>query len=346
MSEVVIRKTGAAGHVTLNRPAALNALTWDMCTAIDAALIEWAEDPAVSLVMIDGAGPRAFCAGGDIAAMYAAGRAGDFDSPRRFWRDEYRMNARIDAYPKPIVAFMQGFVMGGGVGIGGHASHRIVGETTQVAMPECAIGLVPDVGGCALLARAPGRLGEYLGVTGARMGPADAIHAGFADAFVPEAGWDALKARLAETGDIAAIGGEAPPPGRLAALGPQIDALFAGETAGDIARLLERDPSPFAAEALAALRKGCPLSAACTVEMLHRLGDAPTVPRALELEYRFTHRAMQDGDFLEGVRAAIIDKDRKPVWTHARVEDVPGIAVSRMLMPLGRDAWRMEEERT
>ena len=344
MSDVSIRIEGRAGRITLTRPTALNALTHEMCRAIDAALIAWADDPAVPVVLIDAEGPRAFCAGGDIAAMYHAGRAGDFELARRFWRDEYRMNARIAAYPKPVVAFLHGFVMGGGVGLGGHAAHRIVGETTQVAMPECAIGLIPDVGGTALLARAPGRAGEYLSMTGARMAAADAIWAGFADVFVPEADWPALKARLAETGDVGVIGGAEPPAGRLAALEPEIDALFAGETAGDIARLLARTATPFAAEALATIRKGCPLSAACTVEMLHRLGDAPTIPRALELEYRFTHRALDQGDFLEGIRAQIIDKDRNPRWTHASVEDVPGIAVSRMLMPLGPLGWRMEEE--
>jgi enoyl-CoA hydratase len=344
MSDVAIRVEGRAGRITLTRPGALNALTHDMCLAIDAALIAWADDPAVSVVVMDAEGPRAFCAGGDIAAMYHAGRAGDFELARRFWRDEYRMNARIAAYPKPVVAFLHGFVMGGGVGLGGHASHRITGETTQVAMPEVAIGLVPDVGGTALLARAPGRVGEYLGLTGARMNAADAIFAGFADVFVPEADWPALKARLVETGDAGANTGAEPPPGRLAGLRPEIDALFAGETAGDIARLLAVTDTPFAAEALAVIRKGCPLSAACTVEMLHRLGDAPSVPRALELEYRFTHRALDQGDFLEGIRAQIIDKDRNPRWTHASVEDVPGIAVSRMLMPLGPQGWRMEEE--
>lgn len=346
MSDVLIRREGAAGRITLNRPAALNALTHAMAREIDAALIAWAADPAVALVLMDAEGSRAFCAGGDIVTIYHAARAGDVEAARRFWREEYRLNARIAAYPKPVVAFMQGFVMGGGVGLAGHASHRIAGESTQVAMPECAIGLVPDVGGSALLARAPGRAGEYLGTTGTRMAAADAIWAGFADAFVPEADWPALKARLIETGDPALVAPAEPPPGTLAAEAASIDALFAGETAGDIARLLAATDTPFAAAALAALRKGCPLSVACTVEMLHRLGDAPAVPRALELEYRFTHRAIEHGDFLEGVRAQVIDKDRKPRWTHASVEAVPGIAVSRMLMPLGADGWRMEGDAT
>jgi enoyl-CoA hydratase len=162
MSDIDIRIEGRAGRITLNRPKALNALTYEMCLAVDAALRAWADDPAVDLVLIDAEG-RAFCAGGDIAEMYATGTAGDFDYGRRFWRDEYRMNARIAEYPKPVVALMQGYTMGGGVGLGCHASHRVVGETSRIAMPECSIGLVPDVGGSLLLRRAPGAFGIWAG---------------------------------------------------------------------------------------------------------------------------------------------------------------------------------------
>jgi enoyl-CoA hydratase/carnithine racemase len=199
--DIAIRKEGRAGRITLARPRALNALTWEMCLAIEAALDGWRDDAEVALLVIDAEGERAFCAGGDVAAVHARAVAGDHDYGRRFWTDEYRMNAKLFNFPRPVASFMQGFVMGGGVGVGGHASHRVVGESAQVAMPECGIGLVPDVGGSLLLARAPGRLGEYLGVTGARMGPGDAIHAGFADYFVPEAAWEALKAELCATGD-------------------------------------------------------------------------------------------------------------------------------------------------
>jgi hypothetical protein len=158
MSDVLIRTEGRAGRITLNRPKALNALTPAMCRAIDAALIAWRDDPAVALVLIDAEGERAFCAGGDIAEVYRTGIAGDYAMPRDFWRDEYRMNARIDEYPKPVVSFLQGFTMGGGVGLGCHASHRIVGESSRIAMPECTIGLAPDVGGSFILARANGAL--------------------------------------------------------------------------------------------------------------------------------------------------------------------------------------------
>ena len=187
MSDILIRKIGRAGRITLNRPDALNALTYAMIHDIEAALDAWRDDDEVALVVIDAAGEKAFSAGGDIAEMYRTGTAGDFAYGRTFWADEYRVNAKIAEYPKPYVAFMQGFTMGGGVGVSCHGSHRVVGESSRIAMPECGIGLIPDVGGSFLLARAPGRLGEYLGTTGTRMGPGDAIFAGFADLFIPEA---------------------------------------------------------------------------------------------------------------------------------------------------------------
>jgi len=343
MSDIDIRIEGRAGRITLTRPQALNALTYDMCMAIDAALIRWRDDPAVALVLIDAAGPRAFCSGGDIADMYATGTAGDFSYGRRFWRDEYRMNARLFEYPKPTVSFLQGFVMGGGVGVGCHAGLCIVGETSQVAMPECGIGLIPDVGGTMILARAPGHLGEYLGCTGARMAAADAILAGFADLFVPESEWDFIKLAMIETGRPE-VTGVTPPPGRLAALRPLIDRHFAGDTIADVLRSLRAEDSDFARDTLKTLGRNAPLSMACTVEALHRLGDAPDIRAALEMEYRFTHRAMERADFLEGIRAAIIDKDRTPRWRHASPDAVPGAEVSQMLLPLGEDALTFEED--
>lgn len=343
MSDVLIRIEGRAGRITLNRPQALNALTLAMCQAIDAALRGWRDDPRVDLLILDAEGPRAFSAGGDIAEMYATGTAGDFAYGRRFWRDEYRLNARLFEFPKPTVSFLQGFTMGGGVGVGCHAGLRIVGETSQIAMPECGIGLIPDVGGTMMLAHAPGRLGEYLGTTGTRMGAADALLAGFADSFVPEADWPALKAAMIATGR-AEVTGSPPPPGRLSALLPQIDAHFGGETLGDIVRSLRAEDSDFARDTLAALQRNAPLAMACTIAALHRLGGAPDIRRALELEYRFTFRAMEQGDFLEGIRAAIIDKDRNPRWRHAAPDTVPVAEVARMLMPLGPDTLTFQED--
>jgi enoyl-CoA hydratase len=337
MNDIDIRIEGRAGRITLRRPKALNALTYDMCMAVEAALLAWADDPAVSLVVIDAEGPKAFCAGGDIAEMYATGRAGNFDYGRTFWRDEYRMNALIAAYGKPVVALMQGFTMGGGVGLGCHASHRIVGETSKIAMPECAIGLVPDVGGSLLLRRAPGALGAYLGMTGARMGPGCAIHAGFADAFVPEGDWPALVARLADTGDVGEVAGatETAPDSPLAGNGAAISACFDARTPSQVAAALAEAEGDWAEAARKALGRGSPLSMACTLEMQHRLTRDTVLPAALALEYRFTHRSMEHGDFIEGIRATIIDKDNTPHWRHDAITDVPPEAVDAMLAPLG-----------
>jgi enoyl-CoA hydratase/carnithine racemase len=346
MSELILRTEGCAGRITLNRPAALNAVTYGMCLGIERAIDVWRDDPAVAILLIDAAGERAFSAGGDIAEMYATGSAGDFSYGRRFWRDEYRMNAKLYEYPKPIVSFLQGFTMGGGVGVGCHAQHRIVGETAQVAMPECGIGLVPDVGGSLLLANAPGRSGEYLALTAHRMGPADAIRAGFADRFVPEDRWEALKAELCETGNWKRIAdaAEAPAPGLLEVEAAAIDRCFASPTPGAIAAALEAEGTPFAATALKRLRQNAPLSMACAVEMIRRLRGTGSIRRALELEYRFTFRAMERGDFLEGIRAAIIDKDRRPRWRHDRPQDVTPDEVARMLAPLGAEELNLEEE--
>jgi enoyl-CoA hydratase len=341
--EIAIRKEGRAGRITLNRPGALNALTWEMCLAIEAALDAWAEDPEVALLVIDAEGERAFCAGGDIAEMYATGMAGDFDYGRRFWADEYRMNAALFGFLKPVATFLQGFTMGGGVGVGCHGSHRVVGETSRIAMPEVGIGLVPDVGGSLILARAPGRLGEYLGVTGTRMGPGEAIHAGFADYFLPEDGWEALKAELAETGDWTAVDRAAlpAPESALAAAQGEIDAAFAGNSLRDIVNALEASGTEFARETLAAMGRMSPLSMACTVDLIRRVRGRDTIEAALEMEYRFTARAMEKGDFLEGIRAAIIDKDRTPRWRHEGIAGAPAVEVSAMLLPLGAEGLKL-----
>ena len=342
MSDILIRIEGRAGRVTLNRPQALNALSYDMCLALDAALQAWADDPRVSVVVLDAVGDRAFCAGGDIADMYATGMAGDFAYGRRFWRDEYRLNARLAGYGKPVVSFLQGYTMGGGVGVGCHASHRIVGESSQIAMPECAIGLVPDVGGSLYLGRA-GALGAYLGMTGARMGPGDAILAGFADRFIPQEDWERVKAALIATGDLGALPHHAAPPPALAPHLDTIAQVFALPDAGAIAQALAGLGTAFGAATLKAMTRNAPLAVACTREMLARLGPDATLHDALAQEYRFTHRAMEQGDFIEGIRAAIIDKDRNPRWRHRSVGDVTGAEVAAMLAPLGHEEWTFEQ---
>ncbi|MEM7599761.1 MAG: enoyl-CoA hydratase/isomerase family protein [Pseudomonadota bacterium] len=346
MPDISIRKQGHAGRITLTRPEALNAMTYDMSLAIEAALDEWATDDAVKLVIIDAEGDRAFCAGGDIQDLYDSGMREDFAFGQTFWRDEYRLNAKIAEYPKPYVAFMQGFTMGGGVGISCHGSHRVVCESSKIAMPECGIGLVPDVGGSLLLARAPGRMGEYLGCTTERMGPGDAIFAGFADVYVPKDAWPDVIAELESSGDITTLEkatAEAPN-GALPGLQADVDANFGGETLRDITNALKADGSDFAQDALKQIARNSPLSMAVGVEIIHRLrGPAADIRRALELEYRFTHRAMEHGDFLEGVRAAVIDKDRAPKWQHD-LETPISLAVTKMLMPLGPQKLTFEDK--
>ena len=298
----------------------------------------------MALVIIDATGDKAFSAGGDIADMYRSGTEGDFAYGRRFWSDEYRLNAKIAEYPKPYVAFMQGFTMGGGVGVSCHGSHRVVGDGSRIAMPECGIGLIPDVGGSFILAKAPGRLGEYLGTTGTRMGPADAIHAGFADLYLPEDSWPALIAELENTGDASLIEGQTPPPGLLEDREPFVATHFRGATLGDVMRSLDTDRSDLSAETRKAIMRGSPLATTCAYEAIGRVRGATSIRRALEMEYRFTFRAMEHGDFIEGIRAAIIDKDRNPHWRHLRPEDVSPAEVAKMLMPLGADRLTLEQE--
>lgn len=327
MADIFIRKDRRAGRITLTRPQALNALNHDMALAIDAALKAWEHDPDVALVVIDAEGERAFCAGGDIAALYHAARGGDHSVGRRFFRDEYRMNARIAEYPKPIVALMQGFVMGGGVGIGGNASHRVIGETTRIAMPETGIGMIPDVGGSWILAHAPGHAGEYLGLTGARMGPGDAIWAGFADHYIPESEWPALIEALAETGDAAAIQTQPRPEAPLA---NRDLSAFAGESVAAIIAALEAAGDE---DALPPLRRASPLSMAATLALVRAARGDASIRQSLAREMRFTARTTEFGDFLEGVRAQIIDKDRNPQWQ----ADASPAHIAFMLASLGQD---------
>ncbi|WP_306005560.1 enoyl-CoA hydratase/isomerase family protein [Aquicoccus porphyridii] len=336
MSDITTSITGRAGRITLRRPKALNAVTYEMVKAIDTALEDWRNDDAVSLVVIDAIGDKAFSAGGDIAELYATGKAGDYDFGRTFWRDEYRMNARLAEYEKPIVSFLQGFTMGGGMGVGCHVSHRVVGETSQIAMPECGIGLVPDVGGSMILANAPGHLGAYLGTTGARMGPADAILAGFADLYIPQESWPDLIAALETSGDAACLdrARATPPQGRLEALRPEIDSHFAAPDLPALLASLRASDTDFASETLKFLSRASPLSLACTLDMMRALKGNTNIRDALALEYRFTFRAMEHGDFLEGIRAAIIDKDRSPNWCHDP-DRLPSSTVAAMLAPLG-----------
>lgn len=337
MAEVHVRVEGQVGRLTLDRPKALNALTRPMMDAIDGALVRWATDDAVSMVIIDAVGDRAFCAGGDIAELYHRTNAGDLAFGRDFWRDEYRMNARIEAYPKPYVAIMDGITMGGGVGLSAHGSHRIVTERSMVAMPECAIGLIPDVGGTFLLARAPGRIGEFLGLTGRRMGADDAILAGFADVYVPSEAIPALIGTLVDTADTRPIDrfAERPPAGGLAAERDVIDILFSGDDLSAIVQSVDAAGTrEWIEKARTSLASGSPLALHATLRMVREARAMDSLESALAMEYRYTWRSLEEGEFMEGIRAAVIDKDRAPRWAKPGIDQVDRTDVDAMLATL------------
>ena len=336
MSDLIVQVEGTAGRITLNRAKALNALTYEMCLEIEAALDLWEADPKVTVIILDAAGDRAFCSGGDITVMYETAKAGNFEYGRKFWTDEYRLNAKLATSPKPIVSFLHGFTMGGGVGLGCHVSHRVVCANSQIAMPECSIGLVPDVGGSLLLARSPGRFGEYLGTTTSRMGPADAIFAGFADYYIPRDQWPNMIKALCDTGRTEVLPQAAvdPGPAPLLSIEEEVNEFFRGEYFSDIIINLQHTGGRFALETLKKLEKPSPLAMAATIEMIHRVRGLNDIVPALEMEYRFTHRSAEEGDFIEGIRALVIDKDKSPKWQHGLTDPLLS-AASAMLRPLG-----------
>ena len=322
MSEdIFIRKSGYIGHITLNRPDVLNSLTYSMILSIEKALIEWETDENISLIIIDANGDRAFCAGGDIQILYENGFKKNFAYGKKFWADEYRLNERIANYKKPFVAFMQGFTMGGGVGVSCHGSHRIVGETSNIAMPECSIGLVPDVGGSFLLAKLPGNMGIFLGVTGKRMKASDAIYCGFADYFIPETKWKDLKKKLIETGNIDWIK-KFHERTEISVIENSFSQISDAMVDISFKNIESRLKHPFFEKDLSALRFNSPISVAYTIMMLKMEKVRNNISDALDAEYSFTARSQEFGDFQEGIRAAVIDKDRNPLWRHKSLADV------------------------
>lgn len=337
MTDIVIRRDGAAGRITLNRPAALNALTHEMVLAMSAALEAWTGDSTVACVVVDGAGEKAFCAGGDLRSLYDLG-PGNPEPARRFWSDEYRLNARIARYPKPYVALMDGFVMGGGVGVSAHGSHRIVTERTVLAMPEVSIGFMPDVGGTWLLGKAPGQAGVYLGLTGTRMTAADAIFAGFADYFVPAVSRADFVQTVSTTGDIEATLARfaaKPPASPLAERMGEINQAFAHPTAMRCLQELASLASEWSRQTEASIGRNSPLSVACAFDAIRSARASGRLEECFAREYRFAYRSLGETDFLEGIRAAIVDRDRAPRWHPARLEDVDPAKVDWLLSSLG-----------
>jgi enoyl-CoA hydratase len=319
---VMTRRDGRVGRIVLNRPKALNALDISMVRACAAALEGWRDDPHVDAVVIEGAGERAFCAGGDIIALRDAQVGGNRPVADRFFQEEYALNVAIATYPKPYVALIDGICMGGGIGLSVHAPYRVATEHAMFAMPETAIGFFPDIGATFLLPRLPGELGTYLGLTGLRVTGGDAIHAGLATHFIPRADLPALSAALAADG-IGALGAhcQKPPAFSLAAYRTAIDTCFAGDNVPDIIARLERETADWAVASLKALRHVSPSALFWTLKALRRGRDL-TLSAALDAEFALTRTTMAHPDFAEGVRAMVIDKDRKPHWQPSRIEDV------------------------
>ena len=340
--DVVIRREGRAGRITLNRPRALNALSHPMIAPIAAALREWAGDPKVELVILDGAGERGLCAGGDVVSLYHSRKEGT-DLARRFWSEEYVVNAMIGSYRKPFVAIQDGIVMGGGIGLSGHASHRVVTERSMLAMPETAIGLIPDVGGTWLLAHCPGQIGVFLGLTGHRMNAGDALYAGFADTCVASAGLAELVDVLANTDEpvsvVLAQRAVAPPPTPLGENREMIDRACAPDSVEAMQEALGKETGELAAKAAKAIAPFSPLAMKATLAAIRRAKALGSLERALEVEYRLCVRLFDRGEFAEGIRALLIDKDRKPQWNPARLEDVDAALVDSLFaaLPAGED---------
>ncbi len=313
------------GHIVLNRPRALNALTLPMAEAFLHTLDDWTQDASVRLVLVRGAGDRGLCAGGDIRLITEAAKAGT-TLPERFFRAEYRLNARIARYPKPILAIMDGIVMGGGIGVSAHARHRVVTERSTLAMPETAIGFITDIGGTYLLSRAPGELGTHLGLTGARMSGADAIHCGFADLFVAAARIDELCAAPGQFHEFA----ETPPRSALALQRGWIDRCYRADSVEEILAALDASDEPEAHDAAATLRRMSPTSLKVTLRALREARGLGRLEPCLEQEFRIaTAMARPGSDFVEGVRAVIVDKDRTPRWQPATLDAVTEEIVAR-----------------
>ncbi len=337
--DIIARIEGQAGRITLNRPKALNALNHSMVRAIAAVLASWRDDANVRHVVIDGAGGRAFCAGGDIRAVYDMIPV-DPGLARDYWADEYRLNAMIARYPKPYVAIMDGFCLGGGVGLSAHGSHRIVTERSAVGMPETAIGFTPDVGGSWLLARAPGHAGEYMAATAYRMNAADAIHAGFADAMINAQDGAEFIAALCAGGtpdETVRHFGVYSGASNLAHRQSDIDGAFAAASVTEAVRRLEHLGADWAREALKKIAAHSPIAVAAAHFSVRKARSFDNVEQSLDHEYRFVYRATGLADFREGVRSLIVDKDGKPDWRPMRLEEVRMSDVEALFAPLGKD---------
>jgi enoyl-CoA hydratase len=346
--DLVARREDFAGIIRLNRPKAINAVTLEMFRDIDKALDAFEADPEVAVIVLEGAGERGLCAGGDIRALWESSKVKG-DLGKILWREEYILNARIAKFPKPYVAFMDGIVMGGGVGLSAHGAHRVVTERTRLAMPEVGLGFFPDVGGTFLLSRAPGEIGSYFGLTGQTMNGPDAIHARFADAVVPSSKLPALREALTKfrpgttSAEIKTLidgfaTGESAGP--VAAMQSRIDGWFAHDRMEDVVAALGRDGSELAQSTLKTLGEKSPRGMVVTLKLLRLARASSSLEECLVREYRAALEVFASDDFREGVRAAVIDKDRSPKWSPPRIEDVTPEMVAPYFAEIGADELR------
>ncbi len=336
--EVLTRVEGGVGVITLNRPKAINSLNQPMVDALRAVLTAWAGDDAVRAVVLRGAGERGLCAGGDVVAVYHSARKDGVEA-RRFWRDEYLMNAQIGRFVKPYVALMDGIVMGGGVGASAHANTRVVTDTSKVAMPEVGIGFIPDVGGVFLLSRAPGGLGLHAALTGAPFSGADAIAMGFADHCVPHGDLEAFTRAVVDDGPDRALARHAvePAPSELAAQRDWIDECYDGDNAQDILAALRGHRAAAAREAADLIATRSPVAVSVTLAAVRRAAKLETLEDVLVQDYRVSSASLRSHDLVEGIRAQLIDKDRNPKWSPATLAEVSAAEVDAYFAPVDDD---------
>ncbi len=343
-ADIISRTEGRAGRISLNRPAALHALNLDMVHAMTATLQRWAEDPAVECVIIDHSEGRGFCAGGDIRFLQESALVGG-EAGRKFFHDEYLLNHVLFTYPKPVIAFMDGITMGGGVGISQPAKYRIATENTRFAMPETGIGLFPDVGGGWYLSRLPGRVGQYLALTGARIDGADCLAIGLATHYLGSESLADVKAAIAKApADSEAIlqaHASGAPLAKIVEMRPQIDRLFASDRYEDILAALAADPSEWAAKTLAGLVTKSPQTCKVALRQLARGAECVSFADNMRMEYRIAARVLTRHDFIEGVRAVIIDKDNAPKWNPETPEGVSDALLDEVFAPLAaEEEWK------
>jgi enoyl-CoA hydratase len=336
--EVLSRVEDGVGFVTLNRPKAINSLTQGMVNELGVVLAGWERDSDVRAVVLSGAGERGLCAGGDVVAIYHSARA-DGIAARRFWRDEYLLNAQIGRFPKTYVSLMDGIVMGGGVGVGAHANTRVVTETSKMAMPEVGIGFIPDVGGAYLLSGAPGLLGLHVALTGAPFSGADAIALGFADHYVPRDKLEAFRAAVVADGVERALAahGIEPPPSDLADHREWIDECYAGDTVADIVAALRGHDAEPANDAANLIATRSPVALSVTLEAVRRAAKLDTLEDVLTQDYRVSCASLRSHDLVEGIRAQLIDKDRNPAWSPASLTEVSTADVEAYFAPVDDD---------